>query len=116
MKRENSICSFVDNETGEIQYGRVEFFVTKPEPIALVYILNQDDTTLMQQSGHPCRSQLSVYKEVDYLSTIITTLLIPAVRSNLMAVKIENICGKPVIVHTANSTYLINQPNFYERH
>ena len=116
LKRNNCICSFTNEQTGHIQYGCIEFFVAKPEPIALVNILLQDDTTLMQQSGHPCRAQLNVYKEVDLLSTVIKSVVLPAVGSNLKTVRIKNICGKPVIVHGVNKTYLVSQPNVYECH
>ena len=71
LKCENAVCSYMDHETGEICYGRIEFFVAMPEPIALVCTFHQDDISLMQRSGHPYRHQLSLFKEVDMLSMFI---------------------------------------------
>ena len=43
LKRKNTVCSYMDHETGEICYGRIEFFVPMPEPTALVFVFHDDD-------------------------------------------------------------------------
>lgn len=39
-----------------------------------------------------------------------------ATRSHYRSVKIKDIFGKPVIIQTADYTFLVDQPNIWERH
>lgn len=71
-KCDNTFCIFIID--GNICYGQIEFFVASPEPQALVKVLNVNASSMMESSGNPCRPQLDVYKEVDYISTFIQIL------------------------------------------
>lgn len=68
-KRENTYCTFIiDNNIG---YGHIIFFVVKPVAKVLVNVINIDTSSLMETSGNPCRAQLVMYKDIDFISTFI---------------------------------------------
>jgi len=62
--QESTFCTFVANDS--ISYSQVEFFIAKPVP---QNVFRTDAVSMMASSGNPCRPQLIVYKEVDYIST-----------------------------------------------
>ena len=112
-KRENTFCSFISD--GNIGYGQVQFFVSEPIPQVLVNVLNVDGSSMMSNSGNPCRPRLLVYKEVNFIGTFFKSI-IRSTTSNLRAINICDIVGKPVVVETTTKKYLIHQPNPYEHH
>lgn len=81
-------------------------------PTALIRPFLQPTQTL-NQAGPPCRPSLTVYKDVDLLNSyisIVEDILTPP----LLAVPIENIQGKVVLVKNELTTYAIKQPNQFE--
>ena len=69
--------------------------------------------SMMESAGNACNPKLCIHKEVDFLSTIIKPVIFS---SNLIAVNVDDIVGKPVMVKGDRATYLIDQPNVYEHH
>ena len=110
---ENTFCSFVTDDI--IGYGQIEFFIPKPVPQALINVFSIDEVSMMASSGNPCRPQLIVYKEVDYISTFVKPISISTI-SNLHLVSITDIIGKPVRIKTSTRHYFIHQPNYDEHH
>ena len=87
-----------------------------PEPTAIVFVFHDNDISLMRQSGHPCRPQLCTYKEIDLLSTFFKSVTtIPATTSHYKY-EDQGLFGKPVIIQTADNTFLVDQPSICERH
>ncbi len=111
-KRDNTICSFRGTDN-TVQFGQLELFISEPVPIALLRKLLPTEDSLMQQAGHPCRTALVVYQEVDLLSSFIVSV---DKSSPLVAVPIKRILGKAVTVVTTSNKYVIAQPNNYECH
>ena len=113
-KRDSTVCSFktTDNKT---HYGRIMLFVNTPSPSALIREFCQPSQSLLQQAGPPCRASLTVYKEFDLLSSFIT-LAEESFTAPLLAIPITFIQGKVVVVKNHVCTYVIKQPNQFERH
>ncbi len=114
-RRDNTTCSFRGTDNS-VLFGQVELFVSKPVPTALIRELQPTEESLIQQAGHPCRSTLVVYQEVDLLSSFIAPINKPTRSSPLKAIPIERILGKAVIINSTSHSYVIAQPNNYERH
>lgn len=98
-----------------VKYGQINLFVGGASPVALVIVFCSSDTSLMASVGNPCRPQILTYKRVDLLSTFITTGTFNCT-GTLEAISIEKIIDKPVIVNLGVNTYIIKQPNTYERY
>jgi len=111
LKREDTICRFIGRD-GNIYYGQIILFVIDPRPVAFVKMCHIESISMMQSAGDPCKLNLCLH--VDLLSNIIKPVKFD--RSTLIAVRIEDITGKPVIVEIDAATYLIDQPNVTERH
>ena len=69
--------------------------------------------SLMQSAGNPRNSKLDMHKDVDYLSNIINPVTFS---STLIAVSINDIVGKPVMIRVDSIIYLIVQPIVFEHH
>jgi len=67
----------------------------------------------MQSTGNPRNPKLDMYKDIDFLSNIIKPVMFS---STLIAVSINDIVGKPVMIKVDSTIYLIDQPNVFEHH
>ena len=114
-KRDNTYCRYRDTEDS-IHLGRIEVFTTTPEPCALLRELYPLETTLINQGGHPCRVSLKHYQEADLLSSFIIPVNLSVVHSPLIAVPVDNIISKLVLISVSDSHYCVVQPNNMERH
>jgi len=112
LKRENTICSFRCRD-GSIKYGQINLFVADPRPIALIKMCHIHTVSLMQSAGNPRNSKLDMHKDVDYLSNIINPVTFSSI---LIAVSINDIVGKPVMIRVDSIIYFIDQPNVFEHH
>ena len=67
----------------------------------------------MQEAGHSCKSVLEPYKEVDLLIHLCKE---PPLSLALLAVNIEVISAKAILVKTPTRSFLISNPNNFKRH
>ena len=113
-KRDSTICVFESGDRRQ-RFGRIMSFANIAPPKALVRVFHQPAQTLLNQAGPPCRPSLAVYKDVDLLNSYIS--VVEAISTApLLAVSIENIQGKVVLVKNEVTTYAIKQPNQFEHH
>lgn len=115
-KQNNTYCCYRHNSDNSIHFGQIELFACIPKPYALLRELNPLDTTIINQAGHPCRTSLLHYQEADLLSMYIVPVTIQTEHSPLIAVSVDNIVSKLVLVSVSNRHYSIVQPNNFERH
>ena len=113
-KQNNTVCSFLDDDS-RLCFGQIELFIVEQVPSALIYQY-QLNSTVMQEAGHSCRSVLEPYKEVDLLSCFIHLCKEPPLSSALLAVNIERILAKAILIKTLARSFLISNPNNFERH
>ena len=113
-KRNNTVCSFLDDDN-RLCFGQIELFIVEPVSSALIYQYHLN-STVMQEAGHSCRSVLEPYKEVDLLSCFIHLCKEPPLSSALLAVNIERILAKAILIKTLTRNFLISNPNNFERH
>ena len=117
LLRNDTVCIF-RAEGNAIQFGLIDLFIAaKSEeiPTALISKLNQKDESILQRAGHPCRAELLVYQEANLLRHVIVPVEFQY--KLLTAVKVEQICGKVIVVETdTNNSYVILQPNVYKHH
>lgn len=114
-KRDNTNCCYEDKTTGCILYGKIELFVALPTTVALVRQLKPSGGSIMSKAGNPCRSQLAVYQQVDLLNSYIVPVTISS-SSQLIAIPIDCIISKVIIISTSGNHYCVIQPNKTERH
>lgn len=114
-KRDNTNCSYIDKSTGNISFGKIEIFTTTPKACALLRKLHPSHRTMLQRAGHPCRSILQTYQQVDLLNFHIIPLD-KSIRSQLIAVDLDCIISKVVIVCVLGNLYCVIQPNTVEHH
>ena len=81
--------------------------------MALIHKFDKLPQSILQQAGPPCRTILSVYKDVDLLNTFIVNV---RETTELIAVPLTALKGKVVFVNTGHSKYVVTQPNRFERH
>ena len=119
-KRNNTICSFRGTTDDTIRFGQIELFVRSPIPSALLHEFHPLADSLLNKAGHPCRSSLVVYQQVDLLSSFIIPVGEITARNQLISIPIEHIHGKVVLISTTTARtitrYVIQQPNSYEHH
>lgn len=116
-KRDDTICSFCDASSGFICFGRIELFVMSPTPFALLRMLQPLDKSLINEAGHPCRPQLTLYCQVDLLSSYIVPVAIPTSSTPLISISLDHyILSKAVLVSVSSKHYVIAQPNNVEYH
>jgi hypothetical protein len=111
-KRDNIHCAYNDG-TGEKCFGIIEIFTSTPKPCAFIRQLTAPPTTLINEAGHPCRTCLTYYQQVDLLDSYITPV---KVSTNLSAVPIDSIISKAVIISVSQRQYCIVHPNNIEHH
>ncbi|SMN01058.1 hypothetical protein SPONN_2176 [uncultured Candidatus Thioglobus sp.] len=114
-KRSNTNCCYKDRITGCNCYGKIEIFTASPIITALVRKFNPVGQSLLIKAGNPCRPQLAVYQQMDLLGSYI----VPIDESNcsqLIAVPIDRIISKVVLISTSGKHYCVVQPNKIERH
>lgn len=115
-KRNNTYCCFQQDTDSSIGFGQIELFTTTPTPCALLRQLYPSDPSLMNQAGHPCRASLTHCLEADLLSSYIVPVSISTDLSPLLAVPLNSITSKLVVVSVLDNHYCILQPNHMERH
>jgi len=112
-KRSSSVCSYKHN--GTTHYGVVEKFCLSP-PIALLKPFKVTRTSLLKESGNPCREKLQRYAQTDLLSVF----FIPVQKTSLplIAVPISNLVSKCVLINPKelNHSYVVVIPNNFEHH
>ena len=113
-KRNNSYCCYEDN-IGNTSFGKIELTSTT-QPSALIRQLKPLQTTLMTMAGHPCRTSLNSYQDADLLSSFITPVDLSTDLNQLLAVPIDSIVSKAVLISVSGYHYCIIQPNNIERH
>ena len=86
------------------------------EPCALLCELNPLKTTLINQAGHLCRVTLRHYQEADLLSSFVVPVNISVVHSPLVAIPVDSIISKLMLISVSDSHYCVVQPNIMERH
>lgn len=70
-KQNNSYCMFIKQESNTFHYGQIHLFVLKPMPCALLYEVNLEGSSLMQQARHVNHSKLIVHERVDISNNIL---------------------------------------------
>lgn len=116
-KRDDTVCSFHEPSSDSISFGRIELFVLSPRPSALLRKLQPEDKSLINEAGHPCRPQLTLYREVDLLSSYIIPIAIPTSSTPLISVSLDQcVLSKAVVVSVSDKHYAIAQPNNVEYH
>ena len=119
-KRNNTTCCYHSTRDDTTHFGRIELFITLPTPTALIWELEPLSESLLQKGGHPCRSSLNIYQQVDILNNYIVPLKGVTPSTQLVRVPIEHILSKLVFITiTSNDTpneYVVKQPNNFERH
>ena len=64
-KQYNTHCCYQDKANDCISFGQIELFTTCPRPHAFVCPLCLLGTSMLTQAGHPCRSSLTIYQQID---------------------------------------------------
>ena len=82
------------------------------DPVALVNVLHQIAESLLNKAEHPCRPSLLPYKEAKLLGKYI--IQIDHTSSPLLAVKLQNILGKTVLIQSDTVNYVVFQLNIFE--
>lgn len=110
-KRNDQICHFSSN--GQCKFGQIQLFALTPDPVAIVKVFQHTESTLLEQSGHPCRRVLDEYKCINLLSSFVREIEPPEEHSHLEVVPITDIEGKAVYIQLNNSLYdyVLKQPN-----
>jgi hypothetical protein len=86
-------------------------------PSALLRKLQPADKSLINEAGHPCRPQLTLYRQVDLLSSYIVPIVIPTSSTPLISISLDQcVLSKAVIVSVSDKHYAIAQPNNVEYH
>jgi len=109
LKRENTICSFRCRDSS-IKYSQISFFVADPRLVALIKMCHIDTVSLMQSARNPSNTKPDQHKDIDFLSTITQPVIFS---STFIAVSINDIIGKPVMIKVDSTTYLIDQPEHH---
>ncbi len=85
-------------------------------PIALLKPFKVTRTSLLKESGNPCREKLQRYAQTDLLSVF----FIPVQKTSLplIAVPISNLVSKCVLINPKelNHSYVVVIPNNFEHH
>ncbi len=84
------------------------------EPMAIVSRLKPSSQSILKRAGNPCRDSLELHCGVDIISNFIF-----AVRTESMSlelIKLQDITGKAVLINGARKTFVVKQPNTFERH
>ena len=115
-KRNNTHCCYRDEINGTIHFGQIELFITSPTPYALVRRLQPSSISLINKAGHPCRTSLRNYQQIDLLSSYIIPLDPYTDHCQLVAVPVSCIISKVLIISVSGNRYCILQPNNIERH
>ena len=115
-KRNNTHCCYRDKINGTIHFGQIELFITSPTPSALVRRLQPSSISLINKAGHPCRTSLRNYQQIDLLSSYIIPLDPYTDHCQLVAVPVSCIISKVLIISVSGNRYCILQPNNIERH
>ena len=118
MKRDNTYCCFQDSSE-VLQFGQIELFILLPpsnSPHALLRLMTPSQTTLINKAGHPCRSCLIPYQQVDLLDSFIVPVVLPTSQCPLQFIPVDHILSKVVLVSVFDCHYCVIQPNTIERH
>ena len=115
-KRNNTHCCYQDKANDCISFGQIELFTTCPRPHAFVRPICPLGVSMLTQAGHPCRSSLAIYQQIDLLSAYIVPVNLSTNCSPLIAVSIDCIISKVVTVSVLDKHYCVVQPNNVERH
>ena len=110
--RNNTICSFKHNNS--ICYGEIVLFLLKRHPVALINVLYKRGLSLTDQAGNPGRETLMPYKDVNLLEKYF--IPIDADKSSLIAVGLNDIKSKYILVETDTIKCVVVLPNKYEHH
>lgn len=113
-KRAKTNCCYEDRTSGCTCYGKIEIFTASPIVTALVRQLKPLGQSLTSKAGNPCRHQLDIYRQVDLLSSYIVP--VDLLNCSLIAIPVDCIISKVVIVSTSENHYCVIQPNKIERH
>lgn len=114
-KRDNTHC-YYQSDTGDSSFGVIELFTSTPRPCAFIRGLKTLETTLINRAGHPCRTPLIDYQQADLLNLYITPVQLSTDLGQLLAVPIDSIICKAIVISVSGSHYCIVQPNNFERH
>lgn len=114
-KRDNTHCYYRDDDGGSC-IGVIELFSSKPKLCAFVREVKTLQPTLINAAGHPCRTTLNCYQQADLLNSYITPVEISTGTDQLLAVPLDSIICKAVIVTVSGIHYCLVQPNNIERH
>ena len=111
IKRNGQICHFSSN--GQCKFGQIQLFALTPDPVAIVKVFQHTESTLLEQSGHPCCRILDEYKCINLLSSFVCEIKPPKEHSHLEVVPITDIEGRAVYIQLNNSLYdyVLKQPN-----
>ena len=116
-KRDDTVCSFHEPSSDSSSFGWIELFILSPRPSVLLRKLQPVDKSLINEAGHPCRPQLTVYRQVNLLSSYIVPIAIPTSSTPLICVSLDQcVLSKAVIVSVSDKHYAIAQPNKVEYH
>ena len=115
-KRDNTHCSYWDKADGSRCIGQIELFTTSPKPYAFIRQIRVLERSLIFQAGHPCRVSLNKYQEADLLRSYILPVNLSTTDCQLLAVPIDSIISKVVVVSVFENSYCIMQPNTVEHH
>lgn len=107
------MCVF-ETEDRLQSFGRIMVFVNMSPPQAHIRPFLPSTQTLTR-AGPPCRPSLALYKEGDLLNSFI--LIVEEVSTApLVAVPVNNIQGKVIVVKNELTSYVVKQPNNFEHH
>lgn len=113
-KRDSTMCVFVTEDRLQ-RFGRIMAFVKTSPPQALIRPFLQSSQTLLTQAGPPCRPSLALYKDVDLLNSFIS-IVEEVSTAPLVAVPVDNIQRKVILVKNELTSYVVKQPNNFEHH
>lgn len=112
-KRDSSVCCY--SVDGTKSYGIIQKFCLSP-PVVLITPFEKTTSSLLKNSGNPCRENLREYAEVDLLGAFfveVNNKLLP-----VCAIPISSLLSKCVKVSCKDSlySYIVHIPNNYEHH
>ena len=112
-KRDSSVCTFRDPLSNTVKFGKILSFVHTSQ--AMVLLLPYQVTSILKDTGPPCRESLQAYKDIDILAASDFAVKVVRDSPNIIAVPIDAITAKSMIVIIDNANrYIVKQPNMFE--
>lgn len=113
-KRNDQVCHFIHND---FKFGVIKYFTLAPEPVAVIQAFKPSKDTYLKRVGHPCRTVLEEYKQIDLLSLFVYEIHATDPGPTI-TIPIKNMKGKAVYLELHNNqfNYILSTPNKYEHH